>query len=81
MYIANTDKKMSGTSGQDRGVVRRHTVPPCTTKRMATTDLKNKNCQKIELYGSLTTKQLKKKHSSGWVGGAETGSQGGEDSR
>ena len=37
------------------------------------------NCQKIELYGSLTTKKLKKKHSSTAVGGAETGSWDAED--
>ena len=30
--------------------------------------------QKIELYGSPTTKEIKKKHSSRPVGGAETGS-------
>ena len=30
---------------------------------------------KNELYGNLTTKELKKKHSSRLVGGAETGSQ------
>ena len=29
----------------------------------------NQNYQKIELYGSLTTKELKKKHSSRPVGG------------
>ena len=42
----------------------RHTVPPHTTKRRTTTNLKtknNQNWQKIELYGSLTTKELKKK--------------------
>ena len=63
------------TSGQDGGVDR-YTLPPHTTKRK-TTNLKTKNnqtCQKIELYGSLTTKELKKKHSSRPVGGAETGS-------
>ena len=27
----------------------------------------------MEMYGSLTTKELKKKHSSGLVGGAEMG--------
>ena len=32
------------------------------------------NCQKVKLYGSLTTKELQK-HSSGPVGGAETGRQ------
>ena len=50
---------------------------PHTTKRRTTTNLKtksNQNCQKIELYGSLTTKELKKKHSSRLVGGAEMGS-------
>ena len=56
---------------------------PQTTKRRTPTNLKtknNQNCQKIELYGSLTTKELKK-HSFRPVGGAETGSQGGEDSQ
>ena len=52
-------------------------MPPCTTKRRTTTNLKPKNkqyCQKTELYGSLTTKELKKKHSSRLVGGVEMGS-------
>ena len=47
-------------------------MPPHTTKR--TTNLKtknNQNCQKIELYGSPTTKELKKKHSFRLVGGVE----------
>ena len=38
-------------------------MPPHTTKRRTTTNLKtknNQNGQKIELYGSLTTKELKK---------------------
>ena len=59
-------------------VTGRHTVPPRTTKRRTTTNLKTKNhqnCKKIKLYGSLTTKELKKKHSSRPVGGAETGSR------
>ena len=50
-------------------------MPPHTTKRRTTTNLKtknNQNCQKIELYGSPTTKELKKKYSSRQVGGAET---------
>ena len=41
-------------------------MPPHTTKRRTTTNLKtknNQNCQKIELYRSLTIKELKKKHS------------------
>ena len=37
----------------------------------------NHNCQKIELYGSPTTKEIKKKHSSRLVGGAETHGVGG----
>ena len=44
---------------------------------------KNKNhlsCQKIDLYGSLTIKELKKKHSSRLVGGAEMGRMSREDS-
>ena len=40
----------------------------------------SENCQKIELYGSLTPKELKKKRSSRLIGGAEMGSQGGKDS-
>ena len=70
----------SGTSSQDGGVGR-YTMPPHTTKRR-TTNLKtknNQNCQEIELYGSLTTKEIQKKHSSRLVGGAEMGSQGRED--
>ena len=39
----------------------------------------NQNCQKIELYVSPTTKELKRKHSLRLVGGVEMGSQGGED--
>ena len=34
----------------------------------------NQNYQKIKLYGSPTTKESKKKHSSRPVGGAEMGS-------
>ena len=54
-------------------------MPPHTTKRRPTTNLKtknNQNCQKIKLYGSLTTKELKKKYSPRPVGGAEMGSWG-----
>ena len=64
-------------SGQDGGVGR-HTVPPRTTKRRTTTNLKtknNQNCQKIKLYGSPTTKESKRKHSSRPVGGVEMGSR------
>ena len=68
------------TSGQDGGIGR-HTSPTCTTIRRITTNLKTKNtqsCQKIELYGSPTTKDLKKPYSSRQVGGVETGSWGRE---
>ena len=53
-------------------------MPPCTTKRRATTNLKaknNQNYQKIELYRSTTTKKVKKKHSFRQVRGAEMGSR------
>ena len=52
-------------------------MPPRTTKRRTTTNLKtknNQNCQKIKLHGSLTTKELKKKYSFRQAGGADTGS-------
>ena len=55
----------------------RYALLPCTTKRRTTTNLKtksNQNCQKIKLCGSLTTKEIKKTHSSRPVGRAETGS-------
>ena len=51
-------------------------MPPHTTKRRTTTNLKtnnNPNCHKIKLYGSPTTKELKKKHSSRPVGGVKMG--------
>ena len=69
------------TSTLDGGVGR-YTLPPYTTKRKTTTNIKtkhNQSCQKIELYGSPTTKELKKKHSPRPVGGADTGCCGRED--
>ena len=69
---------LSWTSGQDGGIGR-YILPPRTTKRRTTTNLKtrnNQNCQKVKLYGSPTTKELKKKHSFRLVGGVETGSVG-----
>ena len=53
-----------------------------TAERRTTTNLKtknNQNCQKTELYGILTTEQLKRKYSSRPVGNVETGSWNGED--
>ena len=67
------------TSSQDGGVGR-YTLPRRTTSRKETTNLKtknNQNCQKIELYGSPTTKELKKKHLYRLVGRAEDAQQGG----
>ena len=62
-------------------VVGRYTFPPCTTKRRIT-NLKtksNQNCQKIKLYGSPTTTDLKKEQSFKLVGVAKSGSQGGKN--
>ena len=70
-------RKYRKISGQD-GATGRYTFPPCTTRRK-TTNLKpknNQNCQKIELYGSLTNKELRTKHSTTLVEGTETSSQG-----
>ena len=70
-------KKLEITSSQDGGIGR-YTMPPNTTQTRTTTNIKtknNQNCQKIELYGSPTTKELKKKHSPRPVGGVETGSR------
>ena len=57
--------------GQDGGVSR-YTLPPQTTKR-TTINLKTKNSQaelpENRTYGSPTTKELKKKHSSRQVEG------------
>ena len=69
-------KQRQLTSSQD-GRLGRYSMPPQTTKRRTTTNLKTKNnqkCQKIEVYGSLTTTELKKKHSSRLVVGMETSS-------
>ena len=51
------------SSGQDGGVGR-NPLPPRTTKRRVTTNLKsvnNQKCQEIKLHGTSTTKELKKK--------------------
>ena len=51
---------LSKTVFQDGGVGR-YTLPPCTTKRRTTTNLKtknNQNYQKIELSGSPIIKEL-----------------------
>ena len=67
-------------SGQNGGIGR-YTSLHCTTKRRATTTIKtnyNQNCQKIKLHGTLTTKEVRKKHSSRQ---AEMGSWGREESQ
>ena len=61
--------------GQTRGVGRQYCFLAKETKD--NNQLKTINpqkCSQIELYENLTTKELKKKHSSRPVGGAETGS-------
>ena len=81
MSLQDNEKRrplINGTWPSQDGGIGRHTVPPHTTKRRTTTNLKttnNQNLQKIELYGSPTTKELKKKHSPRPVGGAEMGSR------
>ena len=61
-----------GTSGQDGGIGRHVSPSHATTKRITTKSKNNsQNFQKIKLYGSLTTKDLKKPQSSRWVGWAE----------
>ena len=67
---------VSDTKGSQDGGTGRYTLPPHTTKRRTTTNLKtktNQNCQNIKLYGSLTAKELKKKHSLRPVDGVEKG--------
>ena len=75
--MLNSNSSGRETSGQDGGIDR-YTLPPCTTKRRTTRNLNtksNQNCQKIELQGSPTTKELKKRHPSRLVGRVETGKQ------
>ena len=76
ILVKKMNTRIIWTSGQDGGIGR-YTLPPHTTKRRKTTNLKTKNnqtFQKIELYGSPTTTELKKKHSFRLVGGAEMAS-------
>ena len=73
----NNKKKEKTTSSQDGGIDE-YTLLSCTNKRRTTTNLKtknNQNCQKIKVYGSPTTKELKKKHPFRPLGRAEMGSQ------
>ena len=82
MSLQDNEKRrplINGTWPSQDGGIGRHTVPPHTTKRRTTTNLKttnNQNLQKIELYGSPTTKELKKKHSSRPVGDGTPGQRG-----
>ena len=78
MGIREMFKKGEAT-GQDGGIGR-YPLPHHTTKRRTNWKTKiNQNCQKIKLYEILTTKELKKKHSSILVGGEEMGSRGREN--
>ena len=56
--------------------VGRYTLRPVTTKENNNKFNRktNQSCRKMKLYGSLTTKESKKKHSLRLLGGAETGS-------
>ena len=57
-------------------------MSPCTATRRITTNLQTKdtqNYQKVELYVSPTTKDVKKPYSSRQVGEAELESQGRDD--
>ena len=81
------DSSLKSTFNQDFWPTWRHRYIPFASSHNQEKDnnkfknkINNQNCQKIELYGSPTTKELKKKHSFTLVGGVETGSQGGEDS-
>ena len=64
------------TSSQDVGVGIQHCASS-HSQRKDSNNLKtnNQNWQKIELYGSPTTKEIKKKQPSRLVGGAEMGSR------
>ena len=66
--------------GQTRGVGRQYCFLAKETKD--NNQLKTINpqkCSQIELYENLTTKELKKKHSSRLIGGTEIHSQGRDD--
>ena len=71
-------KRMEQQTSGPVGGAGRHMSPPCTTIGRITTN-KTKNTQKIKLYGSLTTKDLKKPYPSRHVEEGETSSQDGED--
>ena len=76
--IKKPDLKIMIKSSDQDGGIGRYSSLPCTIKRRITTNVKtrnNHNCQKIKLYRSLTTKELKKEHSSRLVGRAEMGNQ------
>ena len=78
--VTSRDGNLSSlSSSQDRGLGR-HTLPPCTTIRKIKTNFKTRNtqnCQKIELFGSLTTEDLKKSYSRRRLGRSERTQCGG----
>ena len=71
------------TPGQDVGIGRNASLLHATTRKITTNFKTNNtpNCQKIELHGSLTTKDFKKPHSFRRAGGVEMQSWGGEARR
>ena len=81
-YKEETIKISDWTSGQDGGIGR-HTVPPRTKKRTIT-NLKtknNQNWQKIKLYLSPTTKELKEETFIQTARRGRDQQPGGEDSQ
>ena len=64
-------KKEKKTSGQDGGIGCHLVVQSQQKLQLNYKTTITQNHQKIELYGSLTTKELKKSHSSKQVGGVE----------
>ena len=74
MAPAGKNKEQSAENPEAQGLNTEVACHTCTTTAKITTKLQNnyhQDCHKIKLYGSPTTKELKKSHSSRWVGGAE----------
>ena len=81
LYVCNVNKTFINTSQQIPAKTEAHADSQCLLAQPNedSSTFKNKhnqNCQKIQLYGSPTAKELKKKkHSPRPAGGAETGSR------
>ena len=71
--IKKRERERGGIDKQDGGIDK-HSSPPCTNTTKLQLNYRTiitQNCQKIELYGSGTTKELKKPHSPRWIGGGK----------